>query len=312
MDLNGESHLKFEGHEKLDDEGHYVEKRKRRKVSATNPADSNLGKEGPTHPERKILKPKLKHATAASKVTIDPPSSSSSTSSSSSSASEQPATPTETESDSSSHKPKRRASVMFTAVRQVVQSVRRVFTKPDSPADTTTTTTVSTASESTVVEATSEPEKKKESTNNSSKTQAEMEDEIAKELAAAAERTLKHHGHHHHHHHPPTRHASSASISIDPSSPPANQLPNESTNGDEATANEDEVPLPLEQRLDYFVSSDIIDTNFHQYLIGMTAHFGYWNNKDMMHFVLSCLKKGDIVGGGGGGSGASTPTKASG
>ncbi|KAJ3191223.1 hypothetical protein HK101_007971 [Irineochytrium annulatum] len=47
-----------------------------------------------------------------------------------------------------------------------------------------------------------------------------------------------------------------------------------------------ERPLPLQERLDYFVTETVIDSVLHQYLIGMKAHFCYWTQKDIIYHVL--------------------------
>ncbi|KAJ3234868.1 hypothetical protein HDU81_001082 [Chytriomyces hyalinus] len=100
--------------------------------------------------------------------------------------------------------------------------------------------------------------------------QQEVEQVLTEELAAAAERVLKR----------PTKKARNTvpehdikeRLEDDKSVPDA-QEEKETT---------DETPLPLKDRLDYFVTENIMDSTYHQYLIGMRAHFSYWTNKDMM------------------------------
>ncbi|ORY50447.1 hypothetical protein BCR33DRAFT_713245 [Rhizoclosmatium globosum] len=86
--------------------------------------------------------------------------------------------------------------------------------------------------------------------------QQDVEEVLTEELAASAERILKR----------------------DPS--PEKEVPTEKTN---------EKPLPLKERLDYFVTETVMENTVHQYLIGMKAHFSYWNNKDMMFHIVSTL-----------------------
>ncbi|KAJ3107440.1 S23-interacting protein [Phlyctochytrium planicorne] len=51
-------------------------------------------------------------------------------------------------------------------------------------------------------------------------------------------------------------------------------------------------PLPLEHRTDFFFTENVMDNMVHQYFIGMKAHFCYWNNKDLMHHLVRCVKTG--------------------
>jgi hypothetical protein len=35
-----------------------------------------------------------------------------------------------------------------------------------------------------------------------------------------------------------------------------------------------------------------MDSVFHQYILGMQAHFSYWNQKDIMSFLVrACIEK---------------------
>ncbi|KAJ3028096.1 UNVERIFIED_CONTAM: hypothetical protein HDU68_002481 [Siphonaria sp. JEL0065] len=95
--------------------------------------------------------------------------------------------------------------------------------------------------------------------------QQNVEEVLTEEFAAAAERVLKR----------------------DPS--PARESHAFKGTKEEETTSSAEKPLPLKERLDYFVTETVMDNTVHQYLIGMRAHFAYWGNKDMMFHILSTL-----------------------
>ncbi|KAJ3239696.1 hypothetical protein HDU78_002695 [Chytriomyces hyalinus] len=109
--------------------------------------------------------------------------------------------------------------------------------------------------------------------------QQEVEQVLTEELAAAAERVLKR----------PTKKARD-------SLPEDGDHVKERLKDDKALPDaqeekesRDERPLPLKDRLDYFVTESIMDSTYHQYLIGMRAHFSYWTNKDMMYHIVSAI-----------------------
>ncbi|KAI8843340.1 hypothetical protein BJ741DRAFT_692939 [Chytriomyces cf. hyalinus JEL632] len=109
--------------------------------------------------------------------------------------------------------------------------------------------------------------------------QQEVEQVLTEELAAAAERVLKR----------PTKRARD-------SLPEDGDRVKERLKDDKALPDaqeeketRDERPLPLKDRLDYFVTENIMDSTYHQYLIGMRAHFSYWTNKDMMYHIVSAI-----------------------
>ncbi|KAJ3313404.1 hypothetical protein HDU76_002656 [Blyttiomyces sp. JEL0837] len=63
----------------------------------------------------------------------------------------------------------------------------------------------------------------------------------------------------------------------------------------EKTGVKDLKALPNNERIDYFVSETMINSVVHQYLIGMKAHFSYWNNKDMMYYLVRCCRENKVV-----------------
>lgn len=43
------------------------------------------------------------------------------------------------------------------------------------------------------------------------------------------------------------------------------------------------------QRRDFFLQTPVIDSQIHQYLVGLHAHFCYWENKDMMYHIIKLM-----------------------
>ncbi|KAJ3355949.1 hypothetical protein HDU83_002234 [Entophlyctis luteolus] len=100
----------------------------------------------------------------------------------------------------------------------------------------------------------------------------QVEEVLTEELAAAAERALNR-----------PNDARDKDFAVE------SRLPSESSSvADDSSG---EKPLPLKERLDYFVTETVMDSSVHQYFIGMKAHFSYWTNKDMMYFIVDDLLK---------------------
>ncbi|KAJ3140469.1 hypothetical protein HK100_009377 [Physocladia obscura] len=114
----------------------------------------------------------------------------------------------------------------------------------------------------------------------------EVEEALTTGLAAAAARVLQQ---------PPTATNSDSAVSAIP-------LENEQTQNIKASESNNmkdskdihkekrgEKPLPLKERLDYFVTESLIDSTVHQYIVGMRAHFSYWTNKEAMYLIIDDL-----------------------
>ncbi len=52
----------------------------------------------------------------------------------------------------------------------------------------------------------------------------------------------------------------------------------------------DQKPL---HRYDYFVTKETIDSVVHQYMLGLSAHFNYWLDKDIMYFMIKTIKENE-------------------
>jgi hypothetical protein len=54
---------------------------------------------------------------------------------------------------------------------------------------------------------------------------------------------------------------------------------------------QDQMEEEKHERFDYFVEQNLMDNMFHQYMVGLRAHFSYWTDKDIMYLIISHILK---------------------
>ncbi|KAI8610554.1 DDHD domain-containing protein [Chytriomyces sp. MP71] len=264
--------------------------KKRRRI---NPAPEGAAAED-AHPTRKIAKPRRKPAqagsTSAATTTSDTPTrapdkTTNATVSVSSSFFRRTSLSNTLSLPDFTPSPSALAEGVFASIRNAVTRLSTAFTlfdetgesalSPDltqSPALAATVTVSIAAAKSTEASRVLPPHDHRPS-------QMELEQAFTEELAAAAERVLKR----------PARSREEVRQEEAAAAEEKKEKKEKAAAAAAAAAVAEEKPLPLKERLDFFVTEGVMDSTYHQYLIGLRAHFSYWDNKDMMYHILSTI-----------------------